>query len=279
MEKKHYIDFRTQRDKIDHLYRKGLTKGLYCGFNDLYQHYSPKLGTTTYIFGTPTGGKSEFVFELLVSLSELYGYKHAIYSPETGSPEEIAAELISKVARKPFYGGYFPQMTESEYYRHLDWVTEHFFVIDPVDTDISPEDFYSQVDMLERDLDIKITTTVCDPFNELRHSMEDERQDLYIENKLGMIRRNAKATNRHHFIITHTAKQEQKAVGNKKYLDPPTAHQISGGQAWYRKAMNLIAVWRPPQGMTDENNEPYQDNEVHIVIQNTSPKDQEKKEQ
>jgi twinkle protein len=277
MAKKLYISFKDCRGKIEALYRNGLTKGIYCGFNSLFEHYSPKMGTTTYIFGSPTGGKSEFAFELLITMSELYGFKHAIYSPETGSPEEIAAELISKVARKPFYNGYFPQMSETEYYRHLDWVTEHFFIIDPIETDITPEEFYNQVDLIESDLGIKIHTTVCDPFNELRHAFEDERQDLYIENKLGMIRRNAKAKNRHHFIITHTTKQEARIVGSKKYYDPPTAHQISGGQAWYRKAMNLIAVWRPPQGMTDEDNVPYQDNEVHIIIQKYKPKGSGKK--
>ena len=43
--------------------------------------------------------------------------------------------------------------------------------------------------------------------------------------------------------------------------------------AWNRKAMNLFALWRPPMGMVNpETNEPYHDNEVHVIIQKFKPK-------
>ena len=53
-----YIKINDLFSGMDKLYEKGLTKGLYCGFNELYQHYSPKLGGHTFWFGHPFSGKT-----------------------------------------------------------------------------------------------------------------------------------------------------------------------------------------------------------------------------
>jgi twinkle protein len=276
---KHYKRIKEIRKDVEDLYQKGLTKGLYCGFENLYEYYSPKMGSTTYIYASPFSGKSEWWFEILISLSELYGYKHAIYSPETGTAKEIAAELISKASRKPFYKNMLNHIDEQEFYRYIDWVDEHFFIIDPTETDLTIEEFYEQVDEIEKSYDVKINTTMADPFNELRHNIGgDGRQDLYIENKLGMVRRNAQLHGRHNVLITHTASQELvKAQGKDGsdiyYNPPPNPNKLSGGMAWNRKAMNLIALWRPPMGlMNPETGEDYADNEVHVIIQKFKPK-------
>lgn len=276
---KSYTRINQCRKGVEALFEKGLTRGYYCGFEQLFEHYSPKLGGTTYIYAAPFSGKTEWWFEILVSLSELYGMKHAIYSPETGSPEEIAAELISKVARKPFYNSpYYQRMTEAEFYRHLDWVDNHFFIIDPKDKDLTIDEFYTQVDELEAEFDVKIHTTTADPFNELRHEIgADGRQDLYIENKLGLVRRNAAHKNRHNVLITHTSQQELLNATNYKgeqvfFNPPPHPSKLSGGLAWNRKAMNLIALWRPPAGCNDATGQRYGDNEVHVIIQKFKPK-------
>lgn len=276
---KHFTRISEISNEIEDLYNTGLSKGLYCGFEELYDYYSPKMGTTTYIYASPFSGKSEWWFEILISLSELYGMKHAIYSPETGTAKEIAAELISKAARKPFYSQMGGRITESEFFRYIDWVNEHFFIIDPKETDLTVDEFYEQVDEIEKMYDIKISTTLADPFNEMRHNISgDGRQDLYIENKLGMVRRNAQLHNRHNVLITHTASQELIKVTGKDGRDiwfnpPPNPNKLSGGMAWNRKAMNLIALWRPPMGLENpETGEPYADNEVHVIIQKFKPK-------
>lgn len=273
-----YVTLSDCSNKLDILFAKGMVKGFYCGFEQLYEYYSPLMGGTTYVYANPFSGKTEFWFEVLMSLSELHGMKHAVYSPETGSAEDIYAELISKAARKPFYKQIQGAMGDSDYQRWKEWVGHHFVVIDPQETDLSVKEFYAQVDMIEEDLGIKINTTTTDPFNEMKHDLQDKRQDLYIEEILGFIRRNAREKKRHNAVITHTASQEiikdVTVDGKNAYFNPaPNPNKLSGGLAWNRKAMNLLAIWRPPVGVLDpDTNEPHKENEVHIIIQKYKPK-------
>lgn len=238
----------------------------------------------SFIYGTPTSGKTEIWLEVMINLSEIHGWKHAVFLPESGGKSEIIAELISKAAHKPFYKDYQNHMSESEMYRYLDFIGEHFYIIDPEDNSLTLDEFYVQVDEIEKYYDVKINTTCTDPWNELKHEYGvDGRQDLYIENKLGSISRNARKKNRHNAVITHCNAQvpvKGTDVNGKDifYLPPPTPHNISGGLAWYRKAQMMLAIWRPPLNMIDpEQGKPYESNECHIIIQKFKPKGTGKK--
>lgn len=276
MTTKNHFRLSSVATQVGDLYEKGITRGAYLGFDSLHEYYSFKPTATTYIYGSPFSGKSEFLFESLVNLSELYGMKHAIYSPESGNPAEIFAEIISKRVRKQFYQNLPNHMSETEYLREKDWVDEHFFVIEPGDKDITIEGFFESVNDIESHYGVKINTTTCDPFNELKHSFakDEGRQDLYIENRLGLIRKDAFANTRHNIVLTHTADQDPvKLKDGAMYYPPASPRQLAGGQAWYRKAMNMICVWRPPAGMIDiSTGTPYEENETHIIIRKYKPK-------
>jgi hypothetical protein len=274
-----YIRANEEKPQVDVLFDKGLQRGVYCGFETLDPYYTLKRGVTTYLYGAPFSGKTELWLDILVTLSEIYGYHHFVYVPETGNAAEIIAELISKVARKHFYKQFPGHINEQEYHRHMDWVHEYFVILDPKDKSVSIEDFYQQAEAAQAEYGIKFDTTTCDPFNELKHNLkeEDGRQDLYIENKLGLIRRDAVKNNRHNAIITHCRDQQKEKTkgvdGKDKFYYPiPSAREVSGGQAWYRKAMNMICVWRPPAGVPDDNGQPMEENEVHVIIQKYKPK-------
>lgn len=275
MDKIHYR-YREVHDRVEELYETGITRGVYLGFETLHEYYSFKPQGTTYVYGSPFAGKTEFWFEIMMNLSELYDFKHAIYTPESGEAHDIFAELLSKRTRKPFYKNIPNHMDLTEYYREKDWIDEHFFIIDPKDKDLTIEEFYTGVSAIEKDYGIKINTTCCDPFNELDHdfSPHSGRQDLYIENRLGYIRRDAFANHRHNVILTHIADQEPiKTKEGIIYYPPATPRQIAGGQAWYRKAMNMLCGWRPPSNMIDpDTGVPYEENEFHLIIHKYKPK-------
>ena len=267
--------FSDVEPEVETLKKAAITKGLFLGFIGLHEFYSYKTAGTTYIYSQPFAGKSELSFELMMNLAEFYGIHQAIYSPESGNAAEIYAELLSKKCRKPFYKNFDGCLGEDEYLKEKDFINEYFYIIDPKDTDLTIEGFYNEVANIERKYEITISATWCDPFNELDHKFgEQNRQDLYIENRLGLIRRNAMAHNRHNFIITHSAEQEPtKTKEGSLYYAPATARQIAGGQAWYRKAMNLICVWRPPAGVIDpDTGAPYGENEAHVIIRKFKPK-------
>ncbi len=267
--------FSEVEKEVEHLKLTGITRGRYLGFKSLHDFYSFKEAGTTYIYSAPFSGKSEFSFELMMNLTEFYGNRHVIYSPESGTAAEIFAELLSKRCRKPFYKNFNDHITESEYQREKDFINEYFYILDPKDTELTIEDFYDGVKKIEKEYEKKINVTWCDPFNELKHEFgETGRQDLYIENRLGYIRRDAMTNNRHNVMITHsTEKDPVKTKEGRSYYPAPTAREIAGGHAWYRKAMNLICIWRPPGGVIDPlTGTPYEENEAHIKIMKYKPK-------
>lgn len=271
--KKYYSRVSENSVAVEDLYKHGITKGEYVGFRSLENLMSIKLGATTYLMAQPTAGKTEFWFEILINLSEFYGWKHAIFSPESGNREEIIAELISKYCRKPFYD-YEGRLTDDEKFRAIAWLDEHFFIIDPDDNDITPDDFFAIVSDLEKEYDIRVHTTTLDPYNELKNDLNGfgGRQDLYIETLLGMVRRNARVNRRHNCIITHCSDQVPITDSGVTFYPAPTARNYAGGQAWYRKGLQMIAMWRPPFGLCNSDGRPYEKNEVHIIIQKSKPK-------
>jgi len=215
-------------------------------------------------------------FEILIRLSEMYGWKHAVFSPETGLPEEVFEDLIQMKARKDTHNDYNNKMDEMAYQIAKDWVNKHFMIIDGGDQMMSALDFYEVVDIIEVAYGIKFQTTTIDPFNDLTHDFtkDSNRQDLYIEKTLTYVRQNARKNHRHNCIITHTQKTEKRKHGgtNKWYYPVVTPHEVAGGQAWYRKGLMMLSVWRPPSWFEDENGQPVDTNETWVFVQKFKPK-------
>lgn len=258
------------------IYENGISRGMDTGFKTLDTHYSFKLGGTTYIMASPTAGKTEFTFELLLNLTAKYECNHVIFSPETGGANEIFAELISKFCRKQFYRNYANHISEKELHQATAALKQHFLIIDPTENDITIEEMYEMVDKYEAENHIKIHTTLADPFNEFTHNFggDNGRQDLYIERILGLVRRNARQKERHNIIATHAAAQQLQKDENTGiwYYPAPTVRNYAGGEAWYRKGLGMISMWRPPVGLSNDAGKPYQEDEVVITIQKAKPK-------
>lgn len=269
-----YYTLRDVEDAVEEMWQKGQPRGYEIGTLD--KKISIKEGCTTYIYAAPYAGKTQVELEWLVNLSAMYGLRHAIFSPETGQAHDIFIELMTIYARKDFYEGYNNRMSEKEKADAKDFVDMHFIVIDPDDGILTPEEFYDYVDIIERVYNVKIFSTTIDPWNELKHDFKEDngRQDMYIERMLGMVRRNAAKNKRHNFVITHVQDQQiavQKETGIS-YYPIPTYRQVAGGQAWSRKGQQMIAVWRPEQGMVDEDGFPYLQNTTILHVQKSKPK-------
>ena len=259
----------------------GVQKGNFVGWNWDLLPFTVMLGKTTYIGAAPASGKTEFWFELLINLSCKYEWNHIIYSPETGSAEEIYAELCYKYIGKPFYKSNGYEMTEKEKIKATYFIDKHFIVVDPVDEDLTIESFYELCDKIAFETNKTIHTTTIDPWNELTENYIQSdlgREDKYLSRILGQVRKNARKTNRHNCVITHV--RDQSPITNKDgktFFPMPTAREMAGGQVWFRKGLNMLMIWRPPYGLVDENGRMYEDNEVHINIAKAKPKGTAKK--
>ena len=266
----------VQKD-LNELRNNGIQRGNDIGwsFDNLPITFKP--ASTTYIGAAPHVGKTEFILEILINLSCRHGWKHLIFSPETGTPTEIYAELLSKYIGKDFIQGDYA-MTELERAEAEVFIAEHFYIIDPVDEELTIDEFYRMVDELEINEGVKLNTTLIDPWNELTESFSHEdlgREDKYLSRILGQCRRNARKTNRHNIIINHVRDQAVQKLDNGTFYFPmPSPRDMAGGQVWYRKGMLMIMLWRPPLGWQNPTNgeETILDNELIVKVAKSKPK-------
>ena len=267
---KSYIRLTDTQKKVSHRYEKGARNGFHIGFRCLKNLYTVIKGHTTYIGGIPSHGKTEWMWEILINLTEFYGWKHAIFSPETGEAHDIAIEIIKKHQRNQFDPRYLVRMDENNMYESLNEMSEHFFIID---NPTNPEMEYTPDDIMKTVEEIvtnegEIDTLVIDPFNELKRDFTEYccREDNYLEYILGKIRRFARKMNIHIFIIVHPRTLHKNKEGI--YL-PPTAYEFSGGGVWYAKADSIICVHRPYKTDDGAGNK----NMANIIIQKAKPKE------
>jgi hypothetical protein len=261
------------KTELDTLRERGVERGASIGFSWEFLPYSVKLGCTTYIGAAPASGKTEFWFEILINLSCLHGWNHVIYSPETGDAKDVYSELCHKYTGKKYIKGE-DSMTELERTKAEYFINEHFFVVDPVDEDLTVEGFYKCVEQIEKEFDVRIHTTTIDPWNELTEEFKPNdlgREDKYLSRILGYARKNARKTNRHNCIITHVRDQQPITKDNVTYYPQATARDLAGGQVWFRKGLVVITLWRPPVGII-ENGVEYAPNELHVRIAKSKPK-------
>lgn len=261
---KKYTHIQTSLDNLRDI---GVPRGENTGFKDFDKLYSLKQGSYTFILAAPHHGKSEFCFEIIINQAIKYGKKTLIYSPETGSVEDIYSELIHKLTGKPFYKSISGHVEDKKYYEAINYIDEMFSIID------GDERGYSFKDLTNFVTDEKII--MSDPYNELVHDMSKfgTRQDLYIEDLCGEIRRYCKKNKMHCLQTLHPASQQMVVTKEGlRYYPMPTAREAAGGQALLRKAMTWINMWRPNVQLKDEHGQPYAENQVLINIEKAKPK-------
>lgn len=261
------------RDSLTTLRKNGIKKGAWTGFSSLFDKYSVKRGSTTYIYAGAHQGKSQFGFEVMMNLAEYSGWKWAVYSPETGSPTEVFAELLWVYLRKPFLVNDMITATDEETDRAIDFINNHFYIIDSGLSDLTIEGFYTAVEQIEVRNDIKIDGCLVDPFTEIKTDVSSGvRDDIAIGQILTKVRKHSSDRDYHTIVTVHTKHQAAKYKNGVPYVDVPTMNDIAGGMQWSRKGMMVVNVWRCPFGLEDENGIPYEPNQVKITVVKAKPK-------
>jgi hypothetical protein len=256
---------------IDETIKNGFKKGYRMPFVCIDDLYSLKLGTTTYIVGHPASGKTEFLFERDIWLSKEYGLTHCIFTPETGRAEEIFIEIGHKWCGQTLEGKY--AVDEKTKYRTLSQISNYFHIVEVSDA-VTLDEILTLLSNYEKGKGVTINTLTIDPFNELQWDMNGLPRDMWLENTLGKVRRIAREQNKHITIITHPIESD-RMYHKDGFSMCPTRNQYAGGQAWGRKGESMFAIWRPPSEgdkFRDEDGIPYQENEMHFVMQKTKPK-------
>lgn len=269
-----YFKASQKTNELHRLREHGIIRGKDTGLKPLDEVFSLVKGYPLFVAGSPGAGKSEFVLELLLNSSVLYGWKHFIYMGENGEVEDIIGELCYKYICKPFkkLSGY--AMDEPERIQAEMFVEEHFVFVDD-SKDYRLEDFYKEAAEAEKEFGIKFDTTLFDPFNDL---IDDSAvmggSHLWLNKELKYVKKVSKKNKRIDILITHVSdiKPSIDEDTKKAYTRPALPDEWSGGKVWRRRGFNMLLVYVPPAWLKDENGIPYGENKTQIHIQKAKPK-------
>lgn len=256
----------------------GLKRGVHTGFKNLYENYSVKEGSMTFIIASPAVGKTAILYEMLINLAEFSNHKIAIFSPEGGSPTDLYAEILWAYLRKPFLLNDIVNASDKEVEDAYKFIGEHFYIIDSGLKDLTAESFFRAVDDIEKEDGIKINDIVIDPIVELNINPDSKRDDIALGSFLTRVRKFSSDKNIHTFIAIHT--KAMQMLSKKKddgttmlYYPQPTFFDTMGGMMWSRKGYMVLSLWRPPiELINPDTMQPYDRNETIIEILKVKPK-------
>lgn len=275
MSKQSYFKVTDVIQELEDLREGGLTKGDLCGLPALDDIFTLKKGYPLFVAGAPYSGKTEFILEVLVNTSIMYGWKHFIYVGEGGDVQNIFAELMHKYLQKPVSKTSHYHADSTEYVHAQVWCYKHFVVANH-DKEFTVGEFYACVMQAEIEYNMKFDTTLFDPFNDIKDESDlyGGREDKYLAAALKTVRIDAKRNNRINILINHIADVRavvDKDTGNR-YMPPALPNEWAGGRTWWRRAFTMLLIYRPPVWMNDASGQPFAENESHIYVQKSKPK-------
>ena len=227
-------------DDVDEIYEKGIGSGASTGYANVDELYSIVEGQLTVVTGHPSSGKSEFIDQLMVNLSEKYGWRFAICSFEN-EPRIHIAKLVSKYLRLPFFDGRTPRMTKDDLEGGKQFVQSNFSFLYQADGTLSSVD--SIIDRLKiAVLRHGVRGAVIDPYNYIQKDRGNVSETEWVSDVLTRLRVFAQAHGIHLWFVAHPTKMMRDANGD---IPAPKGYDISGSAAWFAKADVGLTVHRP----------------------------------
>ena len=266
------------RDEIWEYRKKGLQRGAYCGFPEFHEYYSMKKGSTTYIVAPAAVGKTEFVKELMINTAEFNDWSWVVFTPETGSPKEVFADLLWAYLRKPILSGVgFESATDAEVDAGMDFIGKHFYILDVGLRDLDVRTYFGAIKKLI-EMGVHVDATMIDPVTEMDIYTGNTGRDLELGSFLSNIRRLSGVYHIHSVLVFHSRDVDmRKGVlenGRKiQYPVPPNMSSIAGGMQPSRKGFFILGLWRAPNGLINpDTQEPYPKNQLHVEVLKAKPK-------
>jgi len=273
---KMYKTMRDSWEEVLHFREHGYQRGVDIGWKVAEEYMTILKGTTSIGFGAPYSGKTQFFFNVMINIARTQDWRFVIFTPETGSVSQIYGELISISAGQSFIGDF--KMTEDRFKEHSNFIAKHFLVIDNEGKNMEVEDFYNQIEAIEREYDIHVDCTLIDPANflDLNVNAQGGREDKAWGKVYDAMLTDARMNKRHNAIITHTRDQQIQKRGEQMYYPPAHPREMAAGQISFRKGMLIWSAYRPldinNNPLTDEDGNLYEENETHIIISKAKPK-------
>ena len=218
-------------DFVTNGFKPGFQVGL-PNFDRIFSTYTSQFITVT---GIPSGGKSDFVDQMVVGYNRNYNWKTGFASPENAPNYLHAHKLMRKVwgdmpRREDIGGAKWKEVGEH--------VNDNFFFIDM--------EKYTLESVLRKGAELVkrkgIKCLVIDPFNKVRDKNASSLDvNVYTMEYLTKIEAFAKKYDVLVFIVAHPTKMYKNQDGK---IEEPNMYNIKGGGEWYDASYHGLLVHR-----------------------------------
>lgn len=220
------------------LYNDGKGKGHSTGYMDIDDIYTVVPGYLTVVTGVPSSGKSEFIDQLMVNLSDREEWVHAVCSFEN-EPRYHIVKLAQKRVQKHFFPGNSQRMGMGELQQALGWVNEHFHFL--YQADGSMADIDSIIERLRvAVIRYGVKSAVIDPMNYIEQP-NDVNETKWVGDVLTKLRLFAQSHDLHIWLIAHPTKMRRNDNGK---IIIPKGYDISGSANYFNKTDFGLTVAR-----------------------------------
>lgn len=215
-----YKDFRKE---IKAIYNGTMDKGYSTGWQNFDGMLNIKTGNLMVISGHSFRGKSFFLNNLLLNLTNQYGWKHLLFSFEVRVSKHFK-EMAMMRTGKDFEENGYGRLSEKEIEEQSEFLSNHFLF--PNTSKLwTVREIVEEIEAVKKEHDIK--TVVIDPFNRIKKEHEI-RETLFIEEMLGELSTLAKKLDILIVFIAHPTKPQHGFENTA-----PSLHNTAGSQAWY----------------------------------------------
>lgn len=229
------------------LYETGIQRGASTGWPALDYLYTARPREWTLITGIPSHGKSSFLDNVMVNMAVDQGWKWGVFSAENLPLERHASSLAAMYIGKPFAPGMRERISLSEYSHATQFIDSNFKFICPPEEDCTIDRVLTIAGAIHKQHGMD--GLVIDPWNELDHSRPSSMNETeYISRALTKVRRFARDTEVHVFLVAHPTKLQRlrssDGTSEATVYPIPTPYDVSGSAHFRNKADNCLCVWR-----------------------------------
>lgn len=199
-------------------------------------------GELMFVLGIPGHGKSVFIANLLANLSDQYGWRSVIFSPEEPTVPHMRDKL-----RRIYLGPRRLDLDVAGAAQADDWINDRFLFIAADPLGQTDQEVYLDW-ILDRATDAVlrdgVQVLVIDPWNEVEHArLPRETQTEYIGRAIRMINRFRHTYGVIVIVLIHPTKE----VGKEGKSRPPTPYDADGSAHWFNKADHFLIIHRPDE--------------------------------
>lgn len=249
-------------DNIEDLRETGLPRGEFVGWPVLDDYYTVPKGQWSVVTGFAGSGKSTWLDNVFVNMAGRSKWKFLICSPENQPIQRhIAALMEIRVGRK--FGKpnsrhpHIPAsayMTEDQHREAYAFVCEHFYFINPPDTEFTVDGIIALAAEVH-DKHFPFDGMILDPYNEIEHKRAPGMSETdYVSTVIQKFRSFTRKLNIHFWFVAHPTKPTRLAVkfqqsdlteqSRKPIYQRATLFDISGSAHWKSKCDFGIIVHR-----------------------------------